>query len=64
MEILTVERDWQSAYNQTTTLKNEVGKVVSIIREHTKQPKKGSKTIVLTKLGKQVEYLLDWSNIK
>lgn len=64
MEILTVERDWQSAYNQTTTLKNEVGKVVSVIREHTKQPKKGSKTIILTKLGRQTEYLLDWSKIK
>lgn len=64
METLVVERDWQSAYNQTTTLKTKAGKVIKVIREHTKQPKKGSKTIVVTKLGKQIEYLLDWSNIK
>jgi hypothetical protein len=64
VETLIVERDWQSAYNQTTTLRNKEGKVVSVIREHIKQPKKGSKTIVLTKLGKQVKYLLDWSKIK
>lgn len=63
MEILIVERDWQSAYNQITTLKNTKGEVIQVIREHTKQPKKGSKTIVITKLGKQTEYLLDWSNI-
>jgi hypothetical protein len=63
MEILIVERDWQSAYNQTTTLRNKEGRVVGIIREHTKQPKKGTETIKLTKLGRQTEYLLDWSKI-
>jgi len=64
MDILTVERDWQSAYNQTTTLKSKDGKVVDIIREHTKQPKKNTKTITVTKLGKSKIYSLDWSNIK
>lgn len=64
MEVLIVERDWQSAYNQTTTLRNESGKVVAVIGRHTKQPKKGTETIKLTKLGKQTEYLLDWSKIE
>lgn len=64
MESLTVERDWQSAYNQTTTLKSKDGKVVEVIREHTKQPKKSNKTITITKLGKSKIYSLDWSNVK
>lgn len=63
MEVLIVERDWQSAYKQTTTLRDKEGKVVSIIREHINQPKKGTKEIVLTKLGKRTTYTLDWSNI-
>ncbi len=64
MESLIVERNWQSAYNQTTTLKSKDGKVVEVIREHTKQPKKNSKTITITKLGKSKTYTLDWSQIK
>lgn len=64
MEILIVERNWQSAYNQTTTLKTKEGKVVEIIREHTKQPKKNTPTITITKLGKSKTYALDWSKLK
>ncbi len=64
METLIVERDWQSAYNQTTTLRSKEGKVVKIISEHINQPKKNQKTIVITKLGKSKTYSLDWSQIK
>jgi hypothetical protein len=64
VEVLVVERDWQSAYNQTTTLKTREGKVIEIIREHTKQPKKNTPTIVLTKMGNKKEYALCWDNIK
>lgn len=63
MDTLIVERDWKSAYNQSTTLKNNLGKVIAVISGHTKQPKKGTTTITLTKLGKQTTYLLDWSKI-
>ncbi len=63
MDTLIVERDWQSAYNQTTILKNSEGKVVSIITNHTKQPKKDTLTITITKLGKEKTYKLDWSKI-
>lgn len=63
MEILTVHREWITAYKQTTFLKTREGKVVEIIREHTKQPKKGSETITLTKLGKEKTYKLDWSKV-
>ena len=64
MESLIVERDWQSAYNQTTTLKSKDGKVVEVIREHIKQPKKNTKTITITKLGKETTYSLCWEAIK
>lgn len=64
METLVVFREWLSAYNQTTTLRTREGKVVAIIREHNKQPKKGTKEIKLTRLGKQTTYKLDWSQIK
>lgn len=63
MKTLIVERDFKSAYNQTTILKTEKGKVIAIIREHTQQPRKNQETIVLTKLNKQTEYMLDWSQI-
>lgn len=64
LEVLFVEREWVSAYNQLTTLKTTEGKVVAIIREHNKQPRKGSKTIALTNRGIKTTYKLDWSNIK
>jgi hypothetical protein len=63
MESLTVEREWITSYRQTTILKTKEGRVVEIIREHTKQPKKGTPTITLTKLGKQKTYLLNWSKV-
>jgi hypothetical protein len=63
MESLTVEREWITSYRQTTILKTKEGRVVEIIREHTKQPKKATPTITLTKLGKQKTYLLNWSKV-
>ena len=59
MNTLKVYRDWQSAYNQTTVLKDNNNKVKVIISSSIKQPKKGSKTIVV----KGIEYILDWGNV-
>lgn len=63
MEVLIVERDWKSAYNQTTTLKTSEGKVIEVIRENNKQPRYNKKEITITKLGKSQTYKLDWSNV-
>ena len=63
MKTLIVEREWLSAYKQTTTLRDSKGGVVAIIREHTKQPKYNTPTITLKKLSKSIEYKLDWSQI-
>jgi len=59
MNTLKVYRDWQSAYNQTTVLKDNNNKVKAIISSSIQQPKKGSKTIIV----KGIEYLLDWGLI-
>ena len=59
MEILTVHRNWKSAYNQTTILKDKFGKVKAIFNSSIKQPRKGTKTIVIN----CKQFLLDWSNI-
>lgn len=56
MKTLTVHRDWQSAYNQITTLKDCTGKVKAIISSSIRQPKLNQKSI--TVVG--VEYRLDW----
>jgi len=59
MNTLKVYRDWQSAYNQTTVLKDNNNKVKAIISSSIQQPKKGSKTIIV----KGIEYILDWGNV-
>ena len=59
MGTLTVERSWESAYNQTTILRDCKGRVKKIINSSIQQPKKNSKTIVVNKK----EYSLDWSNV-
>ena len=57
MEVLTVFREWQSAYNQLTTLKDSEGKVKAIISSSIRQPKKSAKEYVLN--GKK--YLLKFN---
>jgi len=59
MEILTVHRNWKSAYNKTTILKNKLGKVKAIFNSSINQPRKGTKTIEIN----CNKFLLDWSNI-
>ena len=59
MDTLTVHRDWQSSYNQTTVLKDCNNKVKVIINSSIKQPKMNQKTV---KIG-CIEYSLDWGLI-
>ena len=47
METLTAFRQWNSAYNQLTTLKDSKGRVKAIISSSIKQPKKSAKEILL-----------------
>lgn len=58
MLVLTVERTWESSYNQITTLKDSKGAVKKIINSSLQQPKRKDKTIEI----KGTVYLLDWSN--
>lgn len=55
-ETLFVYREWQSAYNQLTLIKDSKGRVVDKFDKHTNQPRKGLKTLVV----KGIEYTLDW----
>ena len=56
---LTVERNWQSSYNQTTILRDSTGKVRQIITSINQQPKKGLKVFLLGGM----EYNLDWNGV-
>ena len=56
---LTVERNWQSSYNQTTILRNVNGGIVKIITSINQQPKKGLKSLFVG----LVEYKLDWNGV-
>lgn len=56
---LTVERTWESSYNQITTLKDCNGKVKAIFSSSIRQPKRAQKEIKI----KETVYLLDWSNV-
>lgn len=60
MSTLTVERSWESAYNQTTILRDCKGRVKKIINSSIQQPKKNSKQYTLN----GVTYLLNWQNVK
>lgn len=64
MEILYIERNWDSAYSQISTLKTKEGKVKAIISSSINQPKMNQPTIKITKLGKTVEYQLNWSRVE
>jgi hypothetical protein len=59
MLVLTVERTWESSYNQITTLKDSKGAVKKIITSSLQQPKKGLKQYVIN----GTVYLLNWDNI-
>jgi hypothetical protein len=56
LQTLTVFREWQSAYNQITILKDCNNKVKAIIPSSIRQPKMNQKTIVINCWS----YLLDW----
>lgn len=58
MNTLTVFRDWESSYNQITTLKDCNGRVKKIINSSLQQPQRKDKTFTI----KGTVYLLDWSN--
>jgi len=59
MEVLTVYREWQSSYSQTTILKDVNGKVKETYKTSINQPKKGLKSINI----RGTTYALDWSNV-
>lgn len=56
---LTVYREWQSAYNQTTILKDSNGKVKAIFNSSLQQPKRAQKELKI----KETVYKLNWSNV-
>lgn len=59
MITLTVYREWESAYNQTTILKDSKGAIKKIISSSIQQLKRGEKEIRI----KETVYKLDWSNV-
>ena len=60
IQTLTVYRNWKSAYSQQTILKDCNNKVKVIFNSSLKQPRKGTKTIVINCWT----FKLDWSNVK
>lgn len=60
MKQLTVFREWNSSYVQTTILKDENNKVKAIISSSLKQPKLNQKTIVINCWT----YSLNWENVE
>ena len=60
MKTLFVFRNRQSAYSQTTTIKDSEGKVKAIFNAMLKQPRKNTKTITIN----SNTFKLDWSNVK
>lgn len=56
---LTVERKRFNAYHIETTLKTKDGKVKAIFNSMLKQPKRGTKTIVINCFT----YALNWENV-
>ena len=57
---LTVYRERKSAYNITTILKDSKGKVKAIFSSMLRQPRKGTKTIVIN----DCKYKLDWWGVE
>ena len=60
IQTLTVYRNWKSAYSQQTILKDCNNKVKAIFNSSLKQPRKGTKTIIINCWT----FKLDWSNVK
>ncbi|HSE99822.1 MAG TPA: hypothetical protein VLA48_02910 [Nitrososphaeraceae archaeon] len=56
MGTLTVYREWNSSYNQTTILRDDKGMVKAIITSSIKQPKMNQKIVVINRK----EFLLNW----
>jgi hypothetical protein len=59
IQTLTVYRNRFSAYHIETTLKDEQGKVKAIFNSMLRQPKRGTKTIVINCWT----YALNWDNV-
>jgi len=59
MITLTVYREWESAYNQRTILKDMQGKTKAIISSSIRQPKRGQKEITINCF----KYALNWDNV-
>jgi len=59
MLTLTVYRERGSPYNQRTILKDSEGKVKAIFSSMLRQPKRGTKTIVINCWT----YSLNWDNV-
>lgn len=59
IQTLTVYRNWKSAYNQQTILKDCNNKVKAIFNSSLKQPKRGTKTIIIN----CKTFLLNWENV-
>jgi hypothetical protein len=59
MIVLTVYREWESAYNQRTILKDSNGKIRAIISSSLRQPKRGQKEITINCF----KYALNWQNV-
>lgn len=59
IQTLTVYRNWKSAYNQQTILKDCNNKVKAIFNSSLKQPKRGTKSIVIN----CNTFLLNWENV-
>ena len=60
IQTLTVYRNWKSAYNQQTILKDCNNKVKAIFNSSLKQPKRGTKTIIIN----CCKYKLDWWGVE
>jgi hypothetical protein len=59
MQTLTVEGHWNSAYVQTTILKDCNNKVKAIFSSSLRQPKRGTKEIIIN----CNTFLLNWENV-
>jgi hypothetical protein len=62
MELITLyaTREQASWYNIITTLKDDKGKVKAIYSSNLRQPKRGTKTIVVN----CCKYLINWDAVK
>ena len=59
IQTLTVYRNWKSTYSQQTILKDCNNKVKAIFNSSLKQPKRGTKTIIIN----CNTFLLNWENV-